>query len=167
MDYIVEYKGIGNGKYEIDYHIDKVFFSQIEDAQFSDGNVEVKVFMTVFSGGLEFEFRISGTLKTECDRCLEEFDMPIKGKFNMSVKFAEKASEPEDADEEICLSLEDTSIDLKQHIYEFVVLSAPLRHLHKEKDCNKEILKAINSINEVSEDDNEIDPRWEKLKSLL
>ena len=165
-DYIVEYKGLQNGEYEIDYQLDKHFFALFEDPEFEDGNLTAKIKMKVFSYGLEFVFDISGTVKAECDRCLELFDLPIKAYYDMKVRFSDKTTDPEEADEEITLSTEEHEIDLKQHIYEFVVLSAPSRRVHKEGGCNPEMLKAFSG----DEEDNGVsdpDPRWDKLKDLL
>lgn len=167
-DYIVEYKGLQSGTYQIDYQLDKDFFSLFEDPEFQDGKLNTKIKMSVFSYGLEFVFDISGTVKAECDRCLELFDLPIKAHYNMKVRFSDKTTDPEEADEEITLSTEEHEIDLKQHIYEFVVLSAPSRRVHPEDGCNPEILKAISGGDEEEENaEAETDPRWDKLKDLL
>lgn len=165
-EYIVEYKGLQNGTYEIDYQLDKNFFALFENPEFEDGNLTAKIKMTVFSYGLEFCFDIQGTVKAECDRCLELFDLPVKALYNMTVKFSDKNSDPEEADEEITLSREENEIDLRQHIYEFIVLSAPQRRIHKEGECNPEMLKAIEG-QYTQDEEPETDPRWAKLKDLL
>ncbi|MBQ5540335.1 MAG: hypothetical protein IIU03_08890, partial [Bacteroidales bacterium] len=61
-DYIVEYKGLQSGTYQIDYQLDKDFFSLFEDPEFQDGKLNAKIKMSVFSYGLEFVFDISGTV---------------------------------------------------------------------------------------------------------
>ncbi len=167
-DYIVEYKGLQSGTYEIDYQLDKNFFSLFDEPEFQDGKLNAKIKMSVFSYGLEFVFDILGTVKAECDRCLELFDLPINAHYDMKVRFSDKTTDPEEADEEITLSTEEHEIDLKQHIYEFVVLSAPARRVHPSDGCNPEILKAISGGDEQEETtEAQTDPRWDKLKDLL
>lgn len=195
LEYIVEYKGLSSGTYEIDYHIDSEFFEMFPDSEFKDADVDVHITMDVSLAGLVIDFDIDGTVKAECDRCMELFDLPIEAQYNMVVKFGDKSSSPYEADETITLSIDETSIDLSQHIYEFVVLSVPARRVHPDDEdgvpmCNPDMARVFEEM-EIDEDelpvdyddgdeddfDDEgepdgpgpdgIDPRWDKLRNLL
>jgi uncharacterized metal-binding protein YceD (DUF177 family) len=191
LEYIVEYKSLSTGTYEIDYHLDKEFFSMFPESEFQDGDVDVNVRMDVSLAGLQIEFDIHGTLRCACDRCGEMFDIPVDAQYDMAVKFGTESSNPMDADDTIVLSVDETSIDLSHHIYEYVVLSVPPRRVHPEDEngipaCNPEIVGAIGNLdddedydddyddNQESDDDDsddnnsgDIDPRWEQLRNLL
>ncbi|MBQ5404680.1 MAG: DUF177 domain-containing protein [Bacteroidales bacterium] len=174
LDYIIEYKAFEQGTYEIDYQLDKNFFELFPESEFKDGDVSVKVIMQVSIAGLSFDFDISGSVKTECDRCLEIFDQEIEGFYNLTVKFSDTQTDSGD-DDIIFLPTEETEIDLKHHIYEYVVLSVPPRRVHPEDEdgnltCNPEMVKALEEFQPTEQEEEtepQTDPRWDKLKGLL
>jgi uncharacterized metal-binding protein YceD (DUF177 family) len=50
-------------------------------------------------------------------------------------------------------------------MYEFIVLSIPIQHKHKEGDCNKQMESLLSNYeNQLNE---QADPRWDALKSLI
>ena len=66
----------------------------------------------------------------------------------------------------------ESEIDLKQYFFECIELSLPLQKVHPDNPdgsigCDQEMLRIIknHSINDSKEE--EIDPRWNKLKDLL
>lgn len=118
---------------------------------------------------LEFEFELSGEIWVLCDRCLDEFLLPIEYHTKLFVKFGEETEEQ--TDEIILLSYGESEIDLTQYVYEFVHLSLPYRKIHPNDKkgnsmCNKEMLKKISeySIRENIQDHN---PEWDNLKDFL
>ena len=173
LEYIIKYKTFEQGTYEIDYQLDKDFFGMFPESEFKDGEVSVKVLMQVSLAGLNFGFEVSGSVKTECDRCLEIFDQEIEGSYNLDVKFSDTQTDSGD-DDVIFLPTEETEIDLKHHIYEYVVLSVPPRRVHPEDEngipaCNPEMVEALEALQPSKEEEKEpqTDPRWDKLKGLL
>lgn len=167
-DFVVKYKDMENGIHNLEYRIDQDFFDEFEDDSILDASIKVKVEFNNQPYGLEFVFDIDGKVKVECDRCLEEFFMPIQTQELLKVRFGEQATDSFEADDEIVLLEEDTQIDLKQHIYEFIILSMPQRRVHPEDKngnslCNPAMIDALDSVNDV---DPSNDPRWDKLKDL-
>jgi uncharacterized metal-binding protein YceD (DUF177 family) len=66
-------------------------------------------------------------------------------------------------------------VDIAQYIYEMIVLSVPLRRVHpgiKDGSLKTEALTKLNELTikeqkkEIKKEEN-IDPRWDKLKQLL
>jgi len=156
QEYIIDYKELESGTYEIDYHIDKTFFEMFEESMVSDGNVDVHVQLKVSIAALQFRFDISGTLNVECDRCLERFDIPVEGSYDMVVKLGDKNTPPDEADDFIELNIDEDTIDIRQHIYEYVILSLPARKVHPDNEdgtsgCNPEMLNKFVTI--TDEDD--------------
>lgn len=164
LEYIINYKSLSSGTYEVDYHIDKEFFEMFPDGDIQDGDVDVKVIINVSLAALRLKFKFNGTLRVACDRCLDEFDMPVKAEYDMVAKFGEKSSNPMEADDFIILSISDEEIDLRQHIYEYAVLSLPARRIHPCDEhgnsmCNPEMLKHFSIQDDGSDDlyDEDID----------
>lgn len=158
QEYIIDYKTLESGTYEFDYHIDKDFFSMFDEPLAQDGNADVHAAMRATSAGLSIRLDISGTLQVECDRCLETFDMPIDASYDLVVKYGDKTTPLDEADDVITIGDDDDFLDLSQHIYEYVVLSLPARRVHPDlpdgqPGCNPEMLSHII----IADDDDEYD----------
>lgn len=158
QEYIIDYKTLESGTYEFDYHIDKDFFSMFDEPLAQDGNADVHAAMRATSAGLSIRLDISGTLQVECDRCLETFDMPIDASYDLVVKYGDKTTPLDEADDVITIGDDDDFLDLSQHIYEYVVLSLPARRVHPDlpdgqPGCNPEMLSHII----ITDDDDEYD----------
>jgi uncharacterized metal-binding protein YceD (DUF177 family) len=121
---------------------------------------------------LEVSFAHKGTVNVPCDLTGEQFDLPIKGKIKLVVQFGEEFNN--DNDELLILPHGEHQIDLAQYIYEMIVLSIPQKRVHpgvKDGTLQTEALKKLNElqvkdVEEVKKEE-EIDPRWDKLKQLL
>jgi uncharacterized metal-binding protein YceD (DUF177 family) len=84
-------------------------------------------------------------------------------------KYGEEAQEI--SDEIVVITRDQDSLDLGQYLYEFIILEIPIKKIHpdlQEEDEEEGNLKMIYSTgsDEDNDDNNEIDPRWEKLKKL-
>ena len=106
-----------------------------------------------------------------CDLTNEPFDQPIEADLNLIVKFGEEFN---DENEEILiLPHGEYEVNVQQYIYEMIVLAKPSKLIHpgiEDGTLDTEILSKIEELTiiknteEVNED---IDPRWNKLKNLL
>jgi uncharacterized metal-binding protein YceD (DUF177 family) len=122
---------------------------------------------------LEVSFAHKGTVNVPCDLTGEQFDLPIKGKINLVVQFGDEFNN--DNEELLILPHGEHQIDLAQYIYEMIVLSIPQKRVHpgvKEGTLQTEALRKLNElqvkdVEEVTKKEEEIDPRWDKLKQLL
>jgi uncharacterized metal-binding protein YceD (DUF177 family) len=106
----------------------------------------------------------------------EEFDLPIKGKMKLIVRFGDTYNN--DNEELLILPHGEFQIDIAQYLYEMIVLSVPLRRIHpgiKDGSLNSDALKKLNELtikeqkkaNKKEQKEKDIDPRWDKLKQLL
>ncbi len=111
---------------------------------------------------------LEGTVELTCDRCLELYNQPVQKKAHIWIKFGENIQE--DGDDVIWLNPEDYQINLAQIIYEYIILSIPLKHVHPsdhegKSSCNPEMLKKLKEYTHPHEEKS--DGRWEQLKKLL
>ena len=80
-----------------------------------------------------------------------------------------------DNEELLILPHGEHEIDVAQYIYEMIALSVPLKRVHpgvKDGSLQTEALKKLNELTvketkEESKQEEDIDPRWDKLKKLL
>lgn len=66
-------------------------------------------------------------------------------------------------DDVIFLDPSEYKLDMHQYIYEFVLLSLPVKRVHPEGQCDPEVEAFLSGSEEHNE---EIDPRWEALNNL-
>jgi len=92
---------------------------------------------------VELEGSIATTVRLDCGRCLQSFEMPIESQFALT--YCQGEPDPEDSDpnqEELELTTEDIGliyyqgdeIDIRTEIQEQVVLAFPLKPLCRQ-DC--------------------------------
>jgi uncharacterized metal-binding protein YceD (DUF177 family) len=121
---------------------------------------------------MELSFKHKGTVNVPCDLTGEMFDQPIKGNIKVVVQFGEQFNN--DNEELLILPHGEHQIDIKQYIYEMIVLSVPLKKTHPGIKDGTLKTPALDKLKELSLKDQkqsiqeeEIDPRWDKLKKLL
>ena len=173
IDTIVQFSGLGSGKYEYSYTLDNTFFEGYENEELREGKVDFEVILERHERMLMFTFFFKGEVKTTCDRCLGEMSVPVEGEEHLCVKF----SDTESSEDENVVYLPENAyqIDLAQWMYEYVAVSMPMQHVHPEGECDPEMLKFIAYEADEREGDDEVrelgegesDPRWEALKQLL
>lgn len=177
IDTTIQFSGLKSGKYEYNYALDSSFFLQFENEELRDGNVDFAVNLERNERLLLINFTFHGIVKSTCDRCLGEIEIPVEGEQTLYVKFSDTETTE---DENVVFLPEDAyQIDLAQWMYEYVAVSLPMQKIHPEGMCDPEMLKYITgeSGDEAAEDDSdevvktlpdgETDPRWNALKQLL
>jgi uncharacterized metal-binding protein YceD (DUF177 family) len=117
----------------------------------------------------DLSFDLKGTVRLTCDVCLDEFDMPLKGRFHLIMKISEVENYSDD--EIIFIRPNTLDYDLKQYLYESVMISLPIKKVCNlgKKECNSEVLKKIEELknNAIEDHTDEIDPRWDNLKGIF
>jgi uncharacterized protein len=178
-DYGIAFKGLRDGEHVFKFKLDNSFFELFEAAQVEAGDLTATVRLSKSSRMLEFEFSISGVVETICDRCLSEVDTPIEFNGTLYVKFGEFYDEP--TEEIVILPHESHTFNVAQFMYEFIVVSIPIRHVHPDNEngtpgCDINMLKRLDDymVDEAPVDDPDeetnyesIDPRWDELKKLI
>jgi len=170
-EFLIPFIGLKLGKHQFEYKIDKAFFEDFDFDEFEDSDVKVNVVLEKKSTFMELTFKHKGTVNVPCDLTGEYFDLPIKGKINVVVQFGEQFNN--DNEELLILPHGEHQIDIKQYVYEMIVLSVPLKKVHPGVKDGTLKTPVLDKLNELSQKDQkqstqeEIDPRWDKLKKLL
>ncbi len=169
--YLIPFIGLKIGKHQFDYQVDNTFFAHFDYDEFNDASVKVSVVLEKKSTLLELDIQHKGTVNVPCDVSGEEFDLAIKGKLKLVVKFGDAFND--ENEELLILPHGEFQVNVAQYIYESIVLSVPLRRIHPGvKDGSlTEVIEKLEALapkeNKESEQKNDIDPRWENLKKLL
>ena len=172
-EFLLPFIGLKLGKHQFEYQIDNTFFENFNYDEFENSAIKVDVVLEKKSTMLEINFKSKGTIYVPCDLTGEMFDLHVKGKFKLIVQFGEEFNN--DKDELLILPFGEHQIDISQYIYEMIVLSIPLKRVHpgiKDGTLKTPALEKLNELRindqkkEIIQEEN-TDPRWDKLKKLL
>jgi uncharacterized metal-binding protein YceD (DUF177 family) len=166
-EYSIPFSGLKAGIHHFNYELDETFFSHFENSLVSESRIFADLAFEKKERLFILNFDISGSMKTECDRCGLEFNMPLHGNHTLYVKLGDMRKEDENNEEVLWLPENEVAINIAEHLYEFIHLSIPMHKTHPDKPdgisgCDPEITKHIGEHH----DENTTDPRWEILKKL-
>ena len=174
-DFLIQYKGLKTAKHTFEYTINKTFFKDFAFQDFEDIDTKVVLVLDKKLTHLELKFNHKGNIIVPCDVTNELFEMPIKGKLNLLVKFADVFDNSND--EVLILPHSEYQMHVAQYIYELIILSMPSKRIHpKVTDGSYDELLSKHLLNyqdkkqeHVSDEQNpkQTDPRWDKLKQLI
>ena len=98
-----------------------------------------------------------------------KFRIPISSNYNFAVKFGKVVENTND--ELITIPIGSKDFDISQQVYETVILSIPEKKVHpgvNDGSLKSEILDKLELLKPNQKKfSKKIDPRWNKLKSLL
>jgi uncharacterized metal-binding protein YceD (DUF177 family) len=169
--YIIPLKGLKDGEHKFEFALNDKFFEKHEVLEAHSGEIIAKVILTKKTQLLTLKTGINGFLEIQCDRCLEFFNFPVNYNGNLVVRLSEKVDES--TDEIWVVHPNEYELNMEQYFFECIGLSIPLQKVHQDNQegnpgCNPDMLEIIKTYS-VSFDKNEeeTDPRWNKLKELL
>lgn len=170
-EFLIPFAGLKQGKHQFEFQINKTFFEAFDFDEYNDANIKVDLVLDKKITMLELSFKHSGTVNVPCDISNEDFDLPVKGKLDLIVKFGDEYND--DNDEMLILPHGEYQVDVAQYIYEMIVLSVPLKREHpgiKDGTVAADIVEKLNELapsEEPKEEEKSTDPRWDELKKLL
>ncbi|TPN87709.1 YceD family protein [Aquimarina algicola] len=171
-EYTIPFVGLKQGLHRFDYQIDNSFFEHFEYDEFNASSVKIDLELTKKVNMLELHFEAAGTINVNCDLTNEPFDLPITNNFFVVVKFGEEYND--ENEELLILPHGEYEINIQQFIYELIVLAVPSKRIHpgvEDGTLHSDILEKLEELSpkEKTETNNkeETDPRWDKLKNLL
>ena len=172
-EFLIPFIGLKLGKHHFEYQITNAFFENFDYHEFNNSNIIVNVVLEKKSTLLELVFKHKGTVHVPCDMTNEGFDLPIKGTMKLIVRFGDQYNN--DNEELLIIPHGEFQINIAQYIYEMIVLSIPLKRVHpgiKDGSLNTDALTKLKelTVNELKKQQTKqenIDPRWDKLKQLL
>ncbi|MDR0415561.1 MAG: DUF177 domain-containing protein [Prevotellaceae bacterium] len=167
--YSIAYGSLPQGKHTFELEVSSDFFRLFEGSEISEGQVSVHADAEKTGSFMTLMFSMKGSVKVACDRCLDEFFMPVAFDGKLTVTFDGSAEEDSFSEDEVMnMKPGDTEVDLAQYIYESICLSLPMQRLHPCDEqgmsgCNSEMLAKLQELQqEAQRIRNESSP-WSKL----
>ena len=141
--FIIPLNGLTAGENVFFWKAGKEFFDSFENSEVLDAHLDADVRVEKSGRYIGVDCDVTGRVTVECDRCLDELDMPIDVEIRLSVKYgSEDGSDEQSSDREIVFIPEtDAELDMSQIIYDYVCLSLPMQRVHEEGSCNPEAMK--------------------------
>ena len=164
-EFMIPVSGLALGNHSYQYEIGDDFFADKEYSEVQQGKVTVSLDVDRQETMLTLRFDLKGTVRVACDRCGDEFDLPIEDQREFFVKLGTENAE--ELDDVAVVPAETHDFDLSTLVYEYIILAVPMHRVHPEGQCNPEVIAMLNKENEPQENgEDEIDPRWAALKDI-
>ena len=179
--YNIPLKGIGTNTHSYEFELDDEFFKKIDSPEVQRGNVMVQLDVTKESELFDLSFSLEGTVQIPCDRCLDDMDQPVEHDEIIRVRLGEEYGDEEDT---VIIPEGEGKINIAWFLYEFIVVSIPIKHYHHTGECNKTMMSKLKKHIIRHEDDEDdfgfddddseediteetTDPRWDGLKDII
>lgn len=164
-EYIINFVGLKLGVHNFEYLITSSFFEAMQSEEILNTNIKLDLEFEKQANLMTLTFIFSGDFETICDRCADPLTIPIEFSETLYFNISESESSSED-DDVISISPSDYEIDISQFVYEFIMVSIPMKRVHLNDAegnslCNEETLRLLEESKSTS-----IDPRWEILNKL-
>lgn len=179
-DYEIGIANLSNKTHAFVFELDDAFFEHFGRELILGGKLTANVTLDKTEMLLTFYVDIKGHVRLTCDRSLEEFDQPVDVQEVLRIKFGPENAELDDDLWQITTGTQ--SVNMAQHLYDYIALSLPMKKLHprfvaemeENEDDENDILiysSKQQGDNEAEDDDNsdddgDIDPRWDSLRNL-
>ena len=167
-----------------EYQLDDVYFKKIDSPEVQKGNMHATVTVLKKAEAFELQFVLDGDIIVQCDRCLDDMELPIHYKEKILVKLGNSFSEE---NETVIIPEAEGAINIAWFLYEFIALSIPIKHVHAPGECNKTMASKFKkyavrqSDNDSDDNDDDLDaddddfyeekttadPRWDGLQNIL
>jgi uncharacterized metal-binding protein YceD (DUF177 family) len=170
-EFTIPFVGLKLGKHRFEYEIDNKFFEHFEYDEFNSADVKVDLLLEKKTTMMELTFKASGTVNLFCDLTNEPYDQPIENQLFLVIKFGEEYND--DNEDLLILPHGEYEVNVQQYIYELIVLSVPSKRVHPgvlDGSLQSEVLDKLEELSpgeKETKEEEEIDPRWNKLKNLL
>jgi len=138
---------------------------ELADSTYYPNLLLIRIFVDRLENLFRFKISVSTDAVFSCDRCLESY----ASKFNETIEQIYQLGQSElESDEIEYLPANSKEIDVTKAIHDVFILNRPIQLLCK-KDCKGLCMNCGINLNEKSCNchQDEIDPRFEKLRSLL
>lgn len=169
-EFTIPFSGLKQGKHDFQFEIGSKFFESYGFDEFNETDIHLIVSLNKTSMMLELEFEAQGIVNVDCDLTSEPYDQPISAQMELVVKFGDEYNN--DDDEILIIPHGSHEVNIAQYVYEMLVLAVPQKRVHPGIADGTLKSKALDKLaelepRETSENKEENDPRWDKLKNLL
>ena len=164
-EFLIPVSGLALGTHDFRFDIKDDFFADMDYSEVKQGMVTVDLEVLREELMMTLNFHLEGKVLVPCDRCADEFYIPIQSEQVFYIKLG--AEEVEESDDVVVVPAEEHAYDVRSLIYEYIILSIPMHRVHPEGECNPQVLAMLSHDEEPAEEEEaDTDPRWAALKDV-
>lgn len=172
-DYIIPFVGLKYGIHQFEYEVNNDFMALFDFEEYNSSTIKVELEFNKKSTFFELRFKATGFVNVDCDVTTEPFDLPISNELFIVVKFGDEFND--ENEEVLIIPHGEYELNISQYMYECIVLAVPSKRVHpgvEDGTLESDILEHLETLapsenKSKSTSEEEIDPRWNKLKNLL
>ena len=168
--FIIPLNGLAAGGTRFSWQAGKEFFDSFENSEILDAHLDTDVRVEKSGRYIGVDCDVRGGVTVECDRCLDELEMPVDVEIMLSVKYGDEESSetPQEGEREVVFIPEtDAEMDLSQIIYDYVCLSLPMQRVHEPGECNPEVMRRYGAPEDSEVSTEEVETPFSALKDLF
>ena len=176
-EFDIQIATLSNNVHEFTFVLDNDFLALFDQSIINGGLLNARVVLDKTDLLLQFEIKITGLVNVTCDRSLDEFDYPIEIDELLLVRYGAVETELDDNVLQIVPGTQ--TINLAQHLFDYIGLAIPMKKLHPrfyeiDEDPEADSILIYSSKGAGTEDTDDSDdddstpgdPRWDALKKL-
>ena len=167
-DFTIKLGALTNGKNSFSFDIKDQFFEAFTMSDVECAEIKAIAILDKDGAKIKLRLTIEGLVNNlPCDICTDEISVNINAQTNVIIKVTDE--DLASTDEIFYIKKSENQIDLKQLIFEMIILTLPKRRQHPldengQSTCNKEMVDLVNKYTEIKEKSS--DSRWDVLKDL-
>jgi uncharacterized metal-binding protein YceD (DUF177 family) len=159
-DFDINFNKFKNEQDTVEYQLGDTFFDLKEGSLYRNCDVAVMVVCTKKDSTVTLKYSVTGSISSECERCLTTIKIEINSEFEYPLKLTTNEVLLK---EENYISANHQIYNTYDSLYEYICMSIPTRKICEnsvsKKEC--EILHPDATEEEV------VDERWAELKKLI
>jgi uncharacterized metal-binding protein YceD (DUF177 family) len=162
-EFIIPLEGLSEGVHQFDFQLDNDFFEHFKNDLIREGEFKLTLYFDKRPDMIVLIFDFEGKFRTDCDRCLETIQLPIKDNQQLMVKYADEASEDADV---VYITRETQQLNVARYAYESIGLAVPITKSCdsiENPPCNESMLDYLDGPSKSEQTDN---PIWDALKGF-
>jgi len=122
--------------------LDDTFFAALEQSEILGGNVDVALNVKRRAGGgYRIGVKAQGTVRTACDRCLDDVELPVD--VADEILLTDDADAADANPDLVLLPNARGEYDAAWQLYEIVLTALPMIRTHPDGQCNPDMLRRI------------------------
>ena len=167
-DFKIKLGVINGGENSFSFEIKDQFFEEFTLSDVEHANITANAILYKEGDRLALTLAIEGEInKLLCDICTDEISVDITAEAKVIIKTSDE--DLVSTDEIFYVKTSENAIDLKQLIFELIILNLPKKRQHAFNEdggsnCNEEMIDLVNKYKVPEEKSS--DPRWDALKKL-
>lgn len=139
--YKVQLASLADGRHEQDFVCDTEFFKNMENTDVVSSDVQVHMDLEKKHGSYDMTFTFKGELQIPCDRCLDPMLHEVDTTYHITVEYGDSYNDA--SDDLLVIPSTDAWLNVAYMLYDTIVLTIPLRHVHAPGKCNRAMAAAL------------------------